>query len=137
MSGDIIQGRLLNQTTYRAWNKVLVRSLSKLAHLSSQEATSFHSSLMFRLFFLAYLRIENIFFSGFFHISSLVSSCFTLFARIGMQNDVMSLGKSLMIYARWFLLPLKILYKQLSFSRYDKNPIGKMSKKSGPYLETG
>lgn len=76
--------------------------------LSSQEAASFCSSLIFRLFFPAYLRLENIFFSSFSRGSRLSFHPVLPFARIGMQNDVMSLGKSL-DSARLVLVTINII----------------------------
>jgi len=106
--------RLLNQTTYWVWNKVLVHSLSKLAHLSSQEATSFCSSLMFRLFFLAYLRVEDIFFSGFF--SSLISPCPTLCENRNAKRCSVTREITRDFWCACSSLLLLTLYKRLSFS---------------------
>lgn len=52
-------GRIVESSNLRGFQNKVLRS-QKLAHPSSQEATSFRSLLMFRLFFLAYLQVEHI-----------------------------------------------------------------------------
>lgn len=120
MSGDIIRGRLLNETTYRVWNKVLVHSLSKLAYLSSQEATSFRSSLMFRLFFLAYLRVENIFFSGFSSISSLVPFYPTLCKNRNAERCNVTREITYDSWCAFVLVTINIIQTAIVFLCYDK-----------------
>lgn len=108
MSGGVIRGSLSNQTTYRFETKFQYTASRSSRILSSQEAASFCSSLIFRLFFPAYLRLENIFFSSFSRGSRLSFHPVLPFARIGMQNDVMSLGKSL-DSARLVLVTINII----------------------------
>lgn len=66
-----------------------VHRLSNLAHPSSQEATSFRSPLMFRLFFFAYLQVGHILFG--------LLSQRILCKNRNAKDDVTSPGKSLMI----------------------------------------